>query len=311
MAKQKYGRALVTGGAGFIGSHICKRLLEEGMEVVVVDNLSMGKKENVPSGAKFIIGDILNDAIIQKIFNEGIDIVFHEAAIVAIRGSINNFYNDAMTNVMGTLNILRASIQHKVKKLIYASSMAVYGDNPNHTPTPESYITAPIAPYGISKLASENFLRNSSEHNNLDIVCLRYFNTYGENQTLTPYVGVITIFINKLLKGEPPVIFGDGKQTRDFIYVKDIVQANIKAMNSDMHFGIFNVGTGVASSVNDIAALLCNIINPKIKPVYADPAAGELKYSVADLSHIKKHLGYQPEHRLEDSIHHVIDQYRS
>ncbi|HNW27964.1 MAG TPA: NAD-dependent epimerase/dehydratase family protein [Spirochaetota bacterium] len=309
MTDRKYKRALVTGGAGFIGSHICGKLLEEGLEVVVIDNLSMGKRENVPSGAKLIVGDIQDDSLIQKTFREGIDVVFHEAAIVAIRSSINNFYNDAMTNVMGTLNILRAALQHKVKKLMYASSMAVYADNLNYTPIPESYVTAPIAPYGISKLSSEQYLKNASENNELDIVCLRYFNTYGENQTLTPYVGVITIFVNKLLKGEPPVIFGSGNQKRDFIYVKDIVQANIKAMYSDVHFGIYNVGTGIAHSVNDVANMLCNAINPKIKPVYADAVPGELQYSIADLSLAQKHLGYAPEYKLEENIHCVIDQY--
>lgn len=305
----RYKTALVTGGAGFIGSHLSRKLCEEGLNVIVLDNLSLGKKENVPEGAELIVGDILDKKLVDSIFSKGIDIVFHEAAIVTIRESVKNFYNDAMTNIMGTLNILRASLEFGVKKLVYASSMAVYSDKTDLTPVSENDERIPIAPYGLSKLTSENYLSHMSDAGNLDVICLRYFNTYGENQTYTPYVGVITIFVKKLLKGESPVIFGDGKQVRDFIYVKDIVQANIKAMLSDIHFDIFNVGRGIGTSVNRIADILCGKIDPQIKPVYVDAVKGELRYSVADVSRIGDMLGFQPEYRLEDNIDKVITQY--
>lgn len=309
MTPKQYKTALITGGAGFIGSHLSRGLLEEGLKVIVLDNLSVGKKENVPDGAELMVGDILDKELVNSVFNKEIDIVFHEAAIVTIRESVKNFYNDAMTNIMGTLNILRASLEFGAKKLIFASSMAVYSDKLDLTPVSELDDTLPISPYGLSKLTSEKYLSHFSESNNLDIICLRYFNTYGENQTFTPYVGVITIFINKLLKGESPVIFGDGKQIRDFIYVKDIILANIKAMHSNVHFGIFNVGTGIGTSVDEMAKILCDKINPQIKPVYANAVPGELRHSIADISKIKNMLGFEPKYRLEDYIDGVIKQY--
>ncbi len=308
MNSRQYKIALVTGGAGFIGTHLSRSLLEQGLKVIVLDNLSVGKKENVPGDAELVVGDILDKELVDSVFSKGIDVVFHEAAIVTIRESVKDFHNDAMTNIMGTLNILRASLEFSVKKLIFASSMAVYSDKLNQTPVSESDDKIPIAHYGLSKLTSENYLSHFSGTNNLDIICLRYFNTYGENQTYTPYVGVITIFVTRLLKGESPVIFGDGKQVRDFIYVRDIVQANIKAMCSDIHFGIFNVGTGKGTSVNEIANILCEKINPQIKPVYTDAVKGELRYSVADISIISEALGFKPGCRLEDYIDNVIKQ---
>ena len=310
MTAIQFKTALVTGGAGFIGSHLTKKLIEEGLHVIVLDNLSVGKKENLPNKAELIVGDIMDEELVNSIFNRGIDVVFHEAAIVTIRESVKNFYGDAMTNIMGTLNILRASMASGVKKLVFASSMAVYSDKSDQQPVSENNDKTPIAPYGLSKLTSENYLLHFAGSNALDILCLRYFNTYGENQTFTPYVGVITIFVNRLLKGEPPVIFGDGKQVRDFVYVEDIVQANIKAMYSNIHFGIFNVGTGIGTSVNEVAKILCEIINPQIEPEYSGTAEGELRYSVADISEIEDRLGFKPECRLQDNIDRVIKQYQ-
>ncbi len=309
MNSSHYKTALVTGGAGFIGSHLSRRLLDEGFRVIILDNLSVGKEENVPKEAEFIKGDILDKEIVNEVFSKGIDVVFHEAAIVTIRDSVRNFYNDAMTNIMGTLNILRASLEFNVKKLIFASSMAVYSDKLNLTPVNENDDITPIAPYGLSKLTSEQYLSHMSKTNKLDIVCLRYFNTYGEYQTYTPYVGVITIFVKKLLNGESPVIYGDGEQTRDFVYVQDIVQTNIKAMYSDIHFDILNVGTGIGTSVNEIAKMLCAKINPQIKPMYSDAVMGELRYSIADTSKIEVMLDYKPECRLQDYIDTVIKHY--
>jgi UDP-glucose 4-epimerase len=306
---RKYKKALVTGGAGFIGSHLCAGLLEEGLDVIALDNLSMGKEENVPEGASLIVGDIRDRTLVGNILSDGVDIVFHEAAIVSIRESVANFYADAEVNVMGTLNLLQASVKCRVKKFIFASSMAVYADSPGKIAASESFETAPTSPYGVSKLASERYLALLGRVNSMDTIALRYFNTYGENQSFTPYVGVITIFVNRLLKGESPIIFGDGEQIRDFVNVKDVVRANLLALRSEVQGGIYNVGTGVGTSVNRIAALLCQKIDPRIKPVYGPERAEELHYSVADTARIRNELGFSPSHRIEDAIDIVIKQY--
>lgn len=305
----KYKKALVTGGAGFIGSNLSRALLAKGLDVTIIDNLSMGKERNIPKGAEFVKGDILDEKLLKKII-PSIDAIFHLAARVSIRDSLNNFFEDANDNVMGTLNLLRCCCNGTVKKIIYASSMAVYADNKFPEPIDENYKLEPISPYGVSKLASEKYCINIAKSIGMDCVVLRYFNTYGEGQTLTPYVGVITIFIDKLINKESPVIFGDGKQKRDFIYVGDIVQANLRALEWEGNIGVFNIGTGRAMSVNDIALLLCKKINPDIKPTYADERKGELKNSIANFEKAKKELGYFPSARIEEKIHEVINWWK-
>jgi UDP-glucose 4-epimerase len=306
---KRYRKAVVTGGAGFIGSHLCAGLLEDGLDTVALDNLSTGKAENVPSGVRLVVGDVLDETLVEEVFSDGVDIIFHEAAVVSVRESVRDFYHDAQANIMGTLNVLRAAINQRVKKLVYASSMAVYADNPARRPVPETFNTLPSSPYGLAKLTSENYLNLLRSTHDMDIISLRYFNTYGERQTFTPYVGVITIFVNRLLRGETPVIFGDGQQIRDFVYVKDVVKANLKAMHADIPNGVYNVGTGIGTSVNELASLLCNTINPGIRPVYTESRPEELRYSVADLSQITKDLGFLPEYTINESLQSVIDQY--
>ncbi len=301
----KYERALVTGGAGFIGSHLVERLLHEGMQVVVLDNLSVGKRENVLAGAELVVGDVRDpDAVITAI--SGVDVVFHLAARVSIRASVAGFYEDTETNLMGTLNVLRACVSHQVKKFIYASSMAVYADAPSPIPLPETYDTVPISPYGVAKLASERYAMLVATQSGFQTVALRYFNTYGHRQTFTPYVGAITIFIQRLLRGEPPIIFGDGEQCRDFVYVGDIIEATLRAMSSDVHGEAFNVGSGKGTSVNQIASLLCARLRPGISPRYAPAHPGELRNSIADISKARQAWGYEPQARLEDRIDEVI-----
>jgi len=309
MKTKRYKKALVTGGAGFIGSHLMEGLIGKGLETVALDNLSMGKRENIPTGGRLIVGDVLDYDALRTVLKDGVDIVFHEAAIVSIRESTKNFYGDAMTNIMGTLNVLRACLEFGVSKLVFASSMAVYGDSPDKTPVAEGEREEPISPYGLSKQTSEKYLSMMAGASDLDIICLRYFNTYGENQTYTPYVGVITIFANRLIEGKPPVIFGDGMQTRDFVYVKDIVRANISAMEADIQRGIYNVGTGIGTTVREIADLLIERIRPGTVPIYADPVPGELHYSVAHTGRIEKELGFKAEYRLHEAIDRVLEQY--
>ncbi len=306
----RYKKALVTGGAGFIGSHIAKELVKMGIKVVVIDNLSMGNVKNPPPEADFVKGDILDKELVKKVLSD-VDIIFHEAAIVSIRVSTKEFYNDAMTNLMGTLSVLEACRDSSVKKIVYASSMAIYADSPKPVPINEDYIKSPISPYGISKLAAETYCLNIGKLLNIDVVALRYFNTYGPNQAFTPYVGVITIFINRLLSGKSPGIFGDGEQRRDFVHVDDVVQANIKAMETDLSGESFNIGTGIDTSVNEVAELLRKKINPKITPVHDAPQSGELRNSIADISKAKRLLGYSPEFRLEDRLDEIIEEKRA
>jgi UDP-glucose 4-epimerase len=303
-----YKRALVTGGAGFIGSHLARVLINNGLEVIVLDNLSMGKRENVPEGAEFVYGDVRSQTNVNNVIR-GVELIFHEAARVSIRASIKEFYEDAETNLMGTINLLRCCLGSEVKKIVYASSMAVYADCSSPVQITEDYKQQPISPYGISKLASEKYCLQFSKETGIVCHVLRYFNTYGAGQTLTPYVGVITIFVNHLLQGEPPVIFGDGEQRRDFVHVSDIVSANLLSMNSQIPSGIFNVGTGIGTSVNEIADLLCRKIDSGIRPVYAGEHNGELKYSIANINKTVKDLSYRPRGKLKDRIIEVIEQY--
>lgn len=300
-------KVLVTGGAGFIGSHLCRRLLKGKLKPVVLDNLSVGKKENVPQGCGFIKGDIQNFSLAKKIIKE-IDAVYHLAANVTIRGSVDKFYEDAQTNIMGTLNLLKAcKASKRVKKFIFSSSMAVYADSPKPVPLDEDYKKEPISPYGIAKLASERYILVACEQMGIESTVLRFFNTYGPGQTYTPYVGVITIFVNKLLAGQPPIIFGDGEQKRDFVYVGDIVEATYKVLQSKTNGQTLNVGTGKATSVNQIASLLIKKINPSIKPQYQSAHPGELRYSIADSTKLEKAIKFKPSTRLEEKIDEVID----
>ncbi len=301
-----YNKALVTGGAGFIGSHLSKALFSQGVAVVILDDLSMGKMENVPADAAFVRGDVRSQEDVSRVL-DGVDIVFHEAARVSIRTSVREFYEDAQTNLMGTLNLLRCCAQSDVKKVIFASSMAVYSDGDASSRITEDYLTEPISPYGISKLASEKYCLHFSRETGISCNVLRYFNTYGPGQAFTPYVGVITIFINRLLKKKSPVIFGDGKQRRDFVHVSDIVSANILSMQADLPIGILNVGTGRGTSVYEIAEMLCHEIAPDVRPVYAASQPGELRYSVADIGRAEKALGYGPSASLQRKMAEVIE----
>jgi UDP-glucose 4-epimerase len=298
-------KALVTGGAGFIGSHLVERLLRDGLQVTVLDNLSTGKRTNLPPEADLVLGDVRDIAIVTAVVS-GVDIVFHLAARVSIRASVEHFWEDAETNLVGTLNVLRACVSRKAKKLVYASSMAVYADAPQPVPVSEDYATAPASPYGVSKLASERYAMLVAAQSGFDVVALRYFNTYGPRQTFTPYVGVITIFIQRLLRGEPPVIFGDGEQCRDFVHVGDVVDASVRTMTSNVSGEVLNVGSGQGTSVNRIAALLCERLSPETVPQHIAAHPGELRNSIANIDKARRLLGYEPQGRLEDRIDEII-----
>ncbi len=289
-------RVLVTGGAGFIGHHLAHALVRRGVGVTVLDDLSMGRRENVPAGARFVRGDVRDPAAVRDAL-EGVDAVLHEAAIVSIRASVEHFVRDAEVNLMGTLQLLKEMAGRPVRRAVLASSMAVYADSPRPDPLSERAPTEPIAPYGAAKLAAERYWLMMGALAGVPSTVLRYFNTYGPNQTFTPYVGVITIFIQRLLAGQPPVIFGDGEQRRDFVHVDDIVAANLAVLDaSDAAVAgrVFNVGTGHATSVNEIAAGLIGVLAPGTRPEYAPPQAGEMRNAIADVSAIRRALGWSP-----------------
>jgi UDP-glucose 4-epimerase len=231
------------------------------------------------------------------------------AAQVTIRGSFNRFYEDLDTNVMGTAQMLRAVDPARVKWFVLASSMAVYADAASPAPIDEKHPTQPLSPYGIGKLAAEGVSRQILEARGIPFTAVRYFNTFGPGQTYTPYVGVITIFVTRLLRGEAPVIFGDGEQQRDFVHVEDIAAGTLAAPFKDP--GTYNLGTGRGTSLNQLAAMLTQAIAPQVTPTHAPAQAGELRYSVADISAARRALGYIPARTLDGDLSGVIDDVRA
>ncbi|MBN2382581.1 NAD-dependent epimerase/dehydratase family protein [bacterium] len=303
-------RVLVTGGAGFIGHHLVQALLRDAWQVTVLDNLSLGKRENVSQKAEFILGDVRDSGIVSSLLSR-VDAVCHLAAKVSIRASLDNFYDDADTNLMGTLNLLKHIAGSPVRRFCFASSMAVYADSITAIPIPETHVTSPQSPYGQAKLTAEYYVRTIARANGIDWFNLRLFNTYGPNQTFTPYVGVITIFCHQIRAGQNCVIYDDGEQRRDFIHVSDVVQGWLKALSAPSSAsGTYNIGTGTGTSVNEIAGLVCSVLHSDGQPVYQPNNALELRNSIADISAAQKELGYQPQIKLEQglpsTIRHII-----
>jgi len=278
-------KALVTGGAGFIGSHIVEALLEEDFEVTVVDNLFTGRNENLLAHLKnksfhFVKGDICNSKLIKKLVRD-VDYIFHEAAIASVLCSIGNPILTNKVNVTGTLNLLKACLDASVKCLVYASSSSVYG-NSRVLPTNEDLACSPISPFAVTKSSAENYCRIFYELYGIKVVSLRYFNVYGPRQEPGTYGGVIANFINSLLNEKPPVIYGDGEQTRDFTNVRDVVEANLLASNCKSAVGeAFNIATGKATTINRLARMLLKIANKtKLEPVHINCRLGDVRPSL-------------------------------
>jgi len=300
-------KILVTGGAGFIGYHVVKRLYNRGYEITVLDNLSRStfEKEIREMGIKLIEADIRDLDQIEEYFRN-IDAVIHLAALVDVRESMSKplLYNDV--NVKGTLNVLLASKKNNVKKLIFASSAAVYGE-PKYLPIDEKHTLRPLSIYGSTKVASEGYCF-SFNNSGLRTVILRLFNVYGEGQSKA-YAGVITTFIRRLLQGLPPIIFGDGNNTRDFIYVSDVANAFLLALEREFDDSVFNIGTGIATSVNDIAYKLIDLCKVNLEPIYSEPRPGDIKHSVADISKARKILGFKVNTSLDEGLIKVVKWY--
>ncbi|MBO8174391.1 MAG: SDR family oxidoreductase [Thermococcus sp.] len=297
---------VVTGGAGFIGSHIAEELSKYN-DVIVIDNLYSGKVENVPENVKFVQADIRDYESIAEIISQA-DYVFHEAALVSVVESVEKPILTEEINVLGTLNILRA-LSEGHGKLIFASSAAVYGDNQN-LPLKEDEKPKPLSPYGVTKVSGEYYCKIFYELYGVPTVALRYFNVFGERQGYNQYAGVISIFINRALKNEPLIIFGDGKQTRDFIYVKDVVKANILVAEKKGANGeVFNVARGERTTILELAMKIIDATNSLSSIFFDKPRPGDIKHSQADISKIKK-LGFKPEYSLEEGLLRTIEWYK-
>jgi len=293
-------KIIVTGGCGFIGSHLVDRLVELNHEVLVIDNLSTGSIENLNQSANFEEIDI-KDEDVSRIFNDfKPQIVYHLAAQIDVQASIDNPVIDGEINILGTLNILQQCKKHGVKKVIYSSSAAVYG-NPSALPITESYVTNPISFYGLSKYIPENYLQLFSNTFSLDYTILRYANVYGERQGIKGEGGVISIFFDKYIKQEQPVIYGDGYQTRDFIYVKDIVEANVLAMENGRN-QIYNVSTNAPINVNELVSTIGNITGTEFKPKYKNQRSGDIIDSYLDNTKIINELGWYFKYSVSEGL---------
>jgi len=312
MWKVRLSRVLVTGGAGFIGSHLVDRLLAEGFEVTVLDDFSAGRMENISchkDEGEFCLvrGDVRDVGLVEKVV-EGVDAVFHEAALVDVALSVEDPVLFDEVNVVGTLNLLKACVDSGVERFVFASSAAVYGDS-KPAEKREDMLPEPISPYGVSKLAAENYVQVFNELYGLETVCLRYFNVYGPRQGFrSSYSGVITAFVSRLLKGEPPVIHGDGEQTRDFVHVNDVVSANMLALESkNAVSGVFNIASGSAVSVCELAKVLQRITSmERLRPVFAEQREGDITHCLGEISKAEEVLGFHPKIRLQDGLSRLV-----
>lgn len=309
MAKYK---VVVTGGAGFIGSHIVESWLERGAEVHIIDNLRTGFMSNINlfPNAIFHKGSITNRDLVFKVLMNT-DYVHHLAAFVSVPESIEKPEECYDININGLLNVLDACKEFGIKKIVFSSSAAVYGDNPE-SPKRITTKTGPKSPYGSTKLEGENHLRNFHDLHNLGTVSLRYFNVYGPRQNpQSQYAAAVPIFINNALNNKPIIIYGDGSQTRDFIFVKDVVEANINAaLNSEVN-GVFNVAAGSSTSIKELAEIIIDETSSKSKIEFQDERQGDIKHSLASIDETKTHLHFLPKFSLIDGLIKTIDYYKS
>jgi len=297
---------LVTGGAGFIGSHLVDRLIKEGHKVAVIDNLSTGRKENLNPKAKFYKIDICSYRISQIFKKEKPEVVFHYAAQIDVRKSVKDPVEDAKINILGTLNILENCKKYNIRKVIFASTGgAIYGDA-DIVPTPETYPELPLSPYGIAKLTIEKHLSYYYKVFGLPYVSLRLANVYGPRQNSKGEAGVVAIFCDKMLSKKQPIINGDGKQTRDFVFVDDVVEANISALKKDK-VGIFNIGTARETDVNTLFKKLRELTDSKCAKIHGPTLPGEQKRSCLDYSEAKRELGWQPKYSLDKGLKKTVE----
>jgi len=300
---------LVTGGAGFIGSHITGRLLADGHRVRILDNFSTGKRENIPASAdvEVVEGDVGDTDTVRQCM-DGVDIVFHEAAIASVPETVGNPLASERTNYRGTVNVLEAARQATARRVVFACSAAVYGDLPE-LPKQETMPVKPLSPYAIDKLASEYACRVYHSLYGLETVALRYFNVFGPRQDpSSPYSGVISIFSDCTRQGKQPDIYGDGGQTRDFIYVSDVVEANMRAASAQAAPGkAYNIATGSTVTINELLQTLCRLQGRTFDPAYKPVREGDIRHSSADIGLAGKDLDWRPSVAFADGLKMLLD----
>ncbi|MFH1074063.1 MAG: NAD-dependent epimerase/dehydratase family protein [Candidatus Firestonebacteria bacterium] len=302
-------KVVVTGGAGFIGSHIGDVLIDKGYEVIAIDNLVSGKIENVNKKAKFYKADIRGGDIIQILRNEMPNYIIHEAAQMSVSASVRDPLFDAENNIIGTLNLLEFARVNGVKKFIFASSGGtVYGE-PNNFPVTEKFSLGATSPYGISKMTGEYYIKFYNRQYKLNYTCLRYSNVYGPRQDPHGEAGVVAIFTKSMLAGITPTINGDGKYIRDYVYCRDVAKANLLALESG-YWGSLNIGTGIGTDVNDIYKLVAKAVGFKEKPAYGPARDGDLRKNILSISEAKKVLKWAPEKMLENGIKETVRYFK-
>jgi len=301
-------KVVVTGGAGFIGSHLAEELVRRGYYTTVLDDLSTGKIDNIEGllskkNVDFMQGSVTNLPLLLELFQNA-EYVFHQAAIPSVPRSVDSPQFSHEVNITGTLNVLLSARDSGVKKVIYASSSSVYGDTPT-LPKREDMLPEPQSPYAVTKLAGEYYCRAFHQVYGLPTVCLRYFNVYGPRQDPdSQYAAVIPKFIKRSCEGNPSVIFGDGEQTRDFTFVKDVVEANILAAQSDA-CGVFNISRGESITINQLAKLIIELVGNKVESVHQGPRPGDIRYSLADISKAEA-FGYKSRYDLRVGLAETI-----
>jgi UDP-glucose 4-epimerase len=303
-------KVLVTGGAGFIGSHVVDRLILEGHEAVVVDNLVTGKRRNINRAARFYKMDVQSWRLERVFRNERPNVVMHLAAQMDVRKSVEDPMFDAQVNVLGTLNVLQQAVKHGVRKVIFSSSGgAIYGEQETY-PAAENHVLKPLSPYGLSKLCGEQYLSYFQRVSGLQAVSLRYANVYGPRQDPEGEAGVVAIFIQKMLNNEQAVINGNGRQTRDFVFVDDVVEANLAVMGQETQ-GTFNVGTGVETSINDLFRILVQHTGSTCKEVHGPAKKGEQARSVIDSTKLRQEASWEPKADLSEGLKKTVEYFRS
>ncbi len=304
-------RCLVTGGAGFIGSHVVEALLAAGQQVAALDNLSTGKRDQVPGQAAFFQLDIADPGAAFREFRP--EVVFHLAAQVSVSVSVRLPDEDARTNILGSIHLLKAAVEHGVRKIVYASSGASYG--PLETlPLKEEMRPLPVSAYGASKHTVEHYLRMAGREWSLEWGALRFANVYGPRQDPHGEAGVVAIFLEKMLSGQEPTIFDDGELTRDYVFVEDVAAANVAALNADLRGHpdpIFNVSTGRGTSVNDLFAILREALGSPIKARYGPPRPGDVRHSVLDNGRARRELKFEPRVELREGIRRTVEFFRT
>lgn len=303
-------RVLITGGAGFIGSHLVRRFIALGSDVAVLDNLSTGRRENlaeVAADVEFFEGDLRNPSDVEQAV-AGRDAIFHQAALPSVPRSIADPAASHAVNATGTLNLLIAARDAGVRRLMFASSSSVYGATPG-LPKREEMPTLPLSPYAVAKCAAESYCRSFFDLYGLETVALRYFNVFGPRQDpLSEYAAVVPRFIAAFRAGEAPTIYGDGEQSRDFTYVENVVDANVAALESSAAPGrVYNIACGERITLNQLAAGLRDQLDTDVEAVHVEPRAGEVRHSLADVDHARADLGYDPRIGLTEGLHRTIN----